>query len=181
MFKIPFLSFFKERESLVIYLFWCVMIACTAILLFMHGALQIKLRFQHQMIQSIEASSPVYSTDQQQIDEKKILDYQKKVRAYQNLIENRILASKLFPFLEQSTAEGIQFSDFDFSGASNEIKVSGEANAMETIARQVQLFEQKKEFIRSVTIANATFTPSQDVRFILTLSLVPKSFSQEYL
>ena len=73
----------------------------------------------------------------------------------------------------------IWFSSFNMQGTTNEMKLSGEAKDMETLSRQVEIFEKKQDHIKKIGILDSQINSSGKVVFIIDITLDPKIFNYQ--
>lgn len=170
------LNLLKNKESLwmnVAFYFFCALLV---VLIFSYYILSLKVYFQNQRVNDLNNRMAVYGLSQQKMDEKKVLDYKKKIDDFSLIISNHKISSNMFSFIEKNTLPDVWFSDFDMSQSSNEIKLSGEAKNMETLSRQIQVFERNQDYVKNINILNFQTEPSGKINFILNFSLNPKIF-----
>ena len=171
------LNIFKNKESSwinAIFYFFCALLI---ILVFIYFIMTLKIYIQTQKIDNIDKKAVTDGMYQQKIDEKKIIDYKKKIDDFSSIVSNRRISSNIFNLIEENTLPKIWFSDFDMLQSANEIKLLGESEDMETLGRQLQVFEKNKDYIKSTNILDSQIEPSGKIRFTLKLSLEPKIFS----
>lgn len=109
--------------------------------------------------------------------EKKILDTQKKLADYRLVLANHRVVSHIFSFIEERTMPAVWFSNFDMSQQTHEVKLTGEAQDMATVSRQVKLFEESRHYVTSATIINTVTQPSRKVMFTMSIVFHPVVFT----
>lgn len=166
----------KKRESLLNDSLFYLASALLIGVVFCYLLFSLKVYLQERRINYLENRIATYGTDQQRLYEKKFLDYKKRVNDFANIIKEHKISSNVFLFVEERTLSNVWFSNFDLSESINEIKLSGEAEDMGTLSKQVYVLEES-EYVKSISVLNSQFTPNKKVRFILTLSLDPKIFN----
>lgn len=114
-------------------------------------------------------------TTQQKEYEKEVLAYQKKINSFKNFLKNIKFASSGFIFMEEQTLPYIWFKNFSFNQQSNTIQISGEAEDMESVSRQVNRFE-KNEYVKSIGLLNFSIGQQARTQFNMSLVLDPKIF-----
>ncbi len=143
---------------------------------FCYFILLFKVHLQTQNITEIQNRIANSSQDQQKMYQTKFSDYKKKIDDFSALINNHKISSGIFVFIEGKTLPNVWFSNFDMSQSINGIKLSGEADTMETVGRQIQLFEQD-QYVKHIDIVSSEVEPTGKVKFLLNLSLDPAVFN----
>ncbi len=171
--------FLKNKDSLwvsVIFYFLCAFLVA---LIFSYSVITFKVRLQNQEMNELDNRIATYGMSQKKIYEKKIIDYKKKIDDFGLIINNRKISSNIFSFIEENTLPNIWFSNLNILQSANEIKLSGEAENMETLSNQIQVFERSQDYIKNINILNSQVEPSGKINFILSLSLDPKIFTYQ--
>jgi len=145
--------------------------SCLIVAIFTYFLFTIKVNIQTQEINEIDKKMLNYSIYQQKENEKTIVSYQKIINDFSSIIKNRKISSRLFDFIEKNTLPNIWFSNFDMSYSTNDIKLSGEAENMETLINQINFFEENKDYIKSINILNSQINSNGKIKFTLNLSL----------
>lgn len=118
--------------------------------------------------------SQIGSLEQKQREEK-VFSYQKKIDDYSQIINNHKISSSVFGFIEKQTIQSVWFSKISLSEKENSINLSGEAENIEVLSRQIFIFENS-EFVKKISILNSSLDDSGIVSFNLNLNLDPKIF-----
>ncbi len=171
-----FYQFKNSQSRWINYAFYFASILLI-IMVFFYGIFVFKVYSQSQKIDELNRKMLVYGTDQQKASEKKVLDYKKKIDDFTVLINNHKVSLNVFTFIEQNTLSNIWFSSFNVSEVRNEINLIGEAKNMETLNNQVRVFEEDKDYIKSVSVLDSQVIEQGKIRFTLKLSLDPKIFA----
>ncbi|MSU60540.1 MAG: hypothetical protein EXS52_01330 [Candidatus Staskawiczbacteria bacterium] len=136
-----------------------------------------KSHLLREKIKEVDAKIAVYGTEEQKDHEKEVFGYRKNIDNFATLLSNHKIASNVFVFIEQHTLANVWFSSFDMSEITNEIRLSGEAENMEALSRQGELFEKNEEFVKTISVLNSQSQASGRVKFILNISLDSKIFN----
>lgn len=115
-------------------------------------------------------------TDSQKEQEKVVVNYQQKVNDFVKLFKNHEFASNVFAFMEKQTMPNIWFKQFALDEKNRGVQLSGEADSMDALSRQVATFE-KNEYVKSVGALNSSLGESARIEFNFNLSLDPNIFS----
>ena len=115
-------------------------------------------------------------TTQQKEYETEVLGYQKKINSFKSFLKNLKFASSAFIFMEDQTMPYVWFKNFSFNGQSNTIQLSGEAEDMEIVSRQINRLE-KNEYVKSMGQLNFSIGQGAKTQFNVSLVLDPKWFS----
>ena len=151
--------------------------ALLMLLVYTYSLIAIKVYLQSQKIDEINRQMIESGFYQQKTDERMVLDYKKKIDDYNSILGNHKISSNIFDFIEKNTLPKIWFSNFDLSQPANSINLSGEADDMETLGRQIQVFEKKQDFVKKIKVFSSQIEPTGKVRFTLNISLDPAIFN----
>ena len=147
------------------------------IAIFCYLLFTVKIYVQHQKISKLEEKMLAYGTEQEKANEKKVLDYKRKIEEFNILVDNHKISSNIFSFIEQKTLPKVWFSSFDVSEVQNKVRLSGESENMEILSHQVHIFEDSKDYINAVDVLNSQVSGNGKTTFTLELSLHPALFS----
>jgi len=167
----------KYKESLWIDVIFYFLYALIIAVVFSYFILMVKVYIDSQAVNELDNRTANHEFSQQKIYEKEILDYQKKIDNYSAIVSRYKISSNILSFIEQTTLSNVWFLSLDMSQLTDEIKLSGQAENMEVLGRQIQVFEKSQDYINHIKVFNSDIEPSGKVRFILNLSLNPKIFS----
>ena len=136
----------------------------------------IKDGIQRKEIQDETVKLQNEGTDSQRQEEAQVINYQKKISAFTGLFQNHEFASNVFAFLQTETMPDVWFKQFTLDRKSSSVQLSGEAEDMDGLSRQVADFE-KNEYVKSVGSINSSLGDSARVEFSFNLVLDPKIFN----
>ena len=134
-----------------------------------------KIFLQNKALKDLDVALETVGTDQQKDYEKTVSDYQKKIDDFIVLIKNREFASSVFSFMEQQALPNVWFDNFTMNKKDGEVGLSGEADSMAAFSRQVATLE-KNEYIKKITVLNASLGISGRAEFNLNITMNPKLF-----
>ncbi len=177
MVNFNFLQQLKDKKSLwisVTFYFFCALLI---IVFFTYFIIVFKVYLQNKEINELDSRIATYGLSQQKIYEKRVLDYKKKINDYSFIISNQKISSNVFAFIEARTLPNVWFSSFNMSKSTNEIKLSGESENMETLGRQVRVFEKSNDYISSINVSSLEIQTTGKTNFILSFYLKPEIFS----
>jgi hypothetical protein len=167
---------FKER-GLWIDLFWYGVMAATVIVVVCYVILEFKVYFYTNKINQLNDKIAAYSTPEEKAYEKEVFGYKKKIDDFTTLLASHRISSNIFSFIENNTLPNVWFSSFTMTSASNEIRLSGEAETMEALSRQFKIFETSKDYIKGISVLNSQVSSAGRINFILNVTLDPKIFT----
>ena len=170
-------DFFKNKDSLLVNTVFYFSCAILIVIIFGYLALEVKVYIQNQGIDEINKRMVGYSLYQQRIDENSIIDYKKKIDDFSLIIKNHKVSSNVFNFIEENTMSNVWFYNFDMSQSTYEIKLSGEAENIETLSDQIQTFENNKDNVKNINVLNSRVDANGKIRFLLSISLNPEIYS----
>ena len=122
------------------------------------------------------AALKTVGTDQQKQEETDVLNYQRKINDFSGLLKNHEFASNVFAFMQTQTMPNVWFKQFSLDKTSGKIQLSGEAESLEDVGRQVSTFEKNK-YISSLSGLSTSLGQSSRISFNLTLGLDPSIFT----
>ncbi len=173
---ISLLSKLKNSEGRwiqpLLYLALAILIAAC----FCYAVFAFKVYLQNTKISEINSKLALYGSPSEKLSESKFLDYKKKIDYFNTIIKNHKTSSGAFDFLEGKTLPNIWYSGISILELKNEITLTGEAATMEALSRQVKLFEESADDIKSVSILSSKMGDQGRAQFSLTLSVYPKMF-----
>ena len=137
--------------------------------IFCYGILSLKVYLAKEQMAELDARILTHTTEQEKVYQDKFTDYKKKINDFSTIIKDHKISSGIFVFIEEKTLPNVWFSNFDLSSSVSEIRLSGEAENLETVSRQIQLFEQDK-YVKSIDVLHSEVQPTGKVGFLLTLS-----------
>lgn len=135
----------------------------------------VKISSQKYTIKTLEESMLTIGTEEQKEKEAQIFKYQKKINDYAKFLKDHKSALNVFSFLEEQTMPEVWFSRISLSEKEYSVILTGEANNMDVLSKQVMNFE-KSEFVKRITILNSSVADSGKIKFSLTLSLKENLF-----
>ena len=169
----------KDRSWIADVLFYLAF-AALALVVFFYAVFFLKAQMQFNQIAKIDEKISAYGTSEQKEHEQQIHDYKKRIDDFAGLLENHGMSSNIFSFLEANTLAGVVFSGFTLSGPDRQMRLSGEAQDMQTLGRQFGIFEASKEYVDTITVFNSQTLPSKKTAFVFNLSLKPKMFEYHF-
>lgn len=108
----------------------------------------------------------------EQTDKQKISSIYSKLYFLNTDLPKHLMASPLFIFLEKSTLPPVVFNTLSFNVDKLSLALGGSADSLQTLVKQVFIFESAKE-ISGVSLSGATLN-KQSSRFDFTLTLALK-------
>ena len=128
----------------------------------------------------IEAAAlQTVGTSQQKEYEKEVINYQKKIGDFSNLLKNYEFASNVFAFMEAQTMPNIWFKQFNLDRKNSGVQLSGESDDMDAFSRQVAILEKNK-YVKNVGTLNSSLGSSAKIEFNINLALDQSIFSYLY-
>src|SRR3989344_5402317 len=96
-------------------------------------------------------------TEQQRADERDVINYKKKINDFTFLMQNHQFTSNVFAFMQQQTMPNVWFKQFSLNEKSATVQLSGEADDLDAVSRQIAVLEKNK-YVKSLS----TLTSSGD-------------------
>ena len=118
-------------------------------------------------------------TESQKAQEKEVIGYQTKINDFSGLLNNHTFASNVFAFLESQTIPNVWYKQFSFDKKSNGVQVSGESDDLDSVSRQMAVFENadNKKYVKSVGNVNTLLGEGAKVEFNTSLVLSQNVFN----
>src|SRR3989344_4909742 len=167
----------KNKEYLWIDMAFYAVGALLIAIIFCYAIFSVKISFQKKEIAAMDAKIALYGTDQQKETEKKVFDYKKKSEDLAAIVNGHKISSNVFSFVEDNTMPRVWFSSFSMSESAGGLNLAGEADSMETLSKQVNIFENNKEYIKNISVLNSQSDALGKTTFILNLALDQKVFT----
>jgi hypothetical protein len=154
------------------------LIAMVAFSLSVLGALGV-LGYKFYLNYSIKAMAVELEAGKASIEEetvKEIMRLNNRILATGELIDQHLILTPLFNFLEASTLRSVRFSEFRYSAEGEQLKLmmKGEARGYSALALQAELFKRSKNFINPV-FSDLSLDERGNVTFSITTG-VDQSF-----
>lgn len=137
-----------------------------------------KIGSQKNEIMQIDSSMATIGTQAQKDREADIFNYQKKINDFSLLLKNRKSSLNILSFLEKQTLSNVWFNRFSLSEKDKSIALSGEAENMEVLSRQVMLLESN-EYVKKIDVLSSNLGNLSRISFNLNIILDPKLFALE--
>jgi len=147
--------------------------------LFCYGIFLAKNALIKNEITKVQTELLQFGSNQQKDHEKKVLEYQAKIKDFSDLLKNHKFASNAFAFMREQTRPNVWFKQFGFSRNSGQIQLTGEAEDMNALARQVSAFETN-EYVKSISSVSSAVGMQAKVDFNFSITLNDNVFSYEY-
>lgn len=138
-----------------------------------------KNNIQRQEMENDQAALQTVGTQQQKDQEKEVINYQRKINDFSNLLKNHEFASNAFIFVEKQTVPNIWFKQFSLEESKRSIQLSGEAEDMDSYSRQIAILEKNKT-VKSIGALNSSLGQEGKVAFNLDVILSDEIFNYRY-
>lgn len=124
--------------------------------------------------QEITKLQDMGTADQKKLEDE-VIGYQKKIGDFSELLKNHEFSSNAFVFMEKQTLPNIWFKQFGLDEKTRKIQITGEADNMEDVGRQIASFEKNK-YVKSVGALSSSLSESARIQFSTSLTLDPSIF-----
>jgi hypothetical protein len=131
---------------------------------------------QRKAIQEQEQKLLTVGTELQKDQEKVVVEYRSKINDFTKLIENHEFASNVFAFMQAQTMPNVWFQNFSLDAKGSSVQLTGEANDLDALSRQVASLEKNK-YIKNLGTVSSLLGESARVQFNLSLALQKNIFS----
>ncbi len=172
-------SYGVENKSLKIdYLFYFATILLAATV-FSYLIFDFKVQLQNKKIQQIEIASLSLSNRNSQADNKKVIDYKKRIDDFASVIDSHKITSNTFSFIEKNTLKNVWFSDFSMQQNTNGLILSGQSKDAKTLSNQIGIFESNKDYVLDISVLNTNIDEEGKINFVLNIILNPSVFNYQ--
>lgn len=143
--------------------------------IFCYFIFSIKVGFEEKAIQDISDKLLQVGTQDQKAQEKEVLNYIKKINDFNSIFSNHQFASNIFAYMQQQTMPYIWFKQFSLDQKNASVQLTGEADNMDNLSRQVANFETNP-YVKKVGTLSSTAGTNTKLSFNVNLSLDSKIF-----
>ena len=97
-------------------------------------------------------------------------EFVKRVDIVEGLLNKHVASTKIFDFLERTTAKKVRFSSFNFSKTEEDVTLTmaGEATSYEVVAALTPLYRKEGGVLKSFTIGGFSLTDQGRISFNFT-------------
>jgi len=131
--------------------------------------------FQRNAIEEENTALQTVGTDRQKEHEEGVISYQQKINDFTELFKNHDFASNAFAFMQTQTMPNIWFGQFSLDKKTGGIQLTGEADSLDILGRQVASFENNK-YVENLGSLNSSLGGVR-VQFSTSLLLDKSIFS----
>ena len=107
--------------------------------------------------------------------ESTIKSYKKVVDEFAPYLNNHILTTHFFDFLEDNTHPRIYFNQMTLKSSSASVSLSGRADSFLSLGQQLMIFDENP-IVKSVSLSNISLSEEGNIIFSVGLSLDPSLF-----
>lgn len=167
-----FSSIFQTRDrkywwmDVIFYFVMSLLVAA----IFCYLAFFIKNKMINSQIDALNVSMQKVGTDIQKKQEKDVIDYQKKIAVFSSLLKSQKFSSNVFAFMRGVTMPNVWFKQFGLDGKNSKVQLSGEADSIDVLSRQVAVLEENK-YVEKIAVLNSSLGALGRVLFNINLSL----------
>jgi hypothetical protein len=135
--------------------------------------------FLRQNIADEIAKLQTVGTETQKQQEADVINYKNKIGNFSDLFKNHTFASNVFAFVQAQTMPNIWFKQFNLDEKNGVVQLSGEANDMDGLSRQVKVLESESnnKYIKNVGNLSSSLGDSARVEFNINLTLNQNIFN----
>lgn len=107
--------------------------------------------------------------------EKEIFRYQKKIDDLAFLLEEHLISSQVFEFLERVIHPRVLFSSFDFSPRDPRVKISGVTESFQTLGQQIFILKGNP-LVKDLNLSGVSIRKEGEIIFTLDFLLDSQIF-----
>ncbi len=168
---------FKDNKSEWVTVVFYLAIALLLATVFCYGLFTVKIYLQNQKLNQLNEKIAVYGSSQEKAAEAQVFEYKKNIDNFSMLVSSHKFSLNIFTFIEANTLPNVWFSSFDDSESQYQINLSGEADNLETLSNQIQIFEDDTKYVKNISVLNSQLDNAGRVQFVLNMTLDPTIFS----
>lgn len=165
----------KKKEIWWIDILLYFLIALLTLTIIFYFVLDIEISAQKHKIEKFSQEIEKFGTPEQKEMEKKVFDYQKKIKEVSKLMKSHKIPSNFFALIEKITLPEVYFSTVTLSIKDSKVKLKGETENFEDLARELALLE-KEENIKKAESFQTSLSKEGKVIFDLDLRFSPELF-----
>ena len=156
----------SEKQQFLLYFLVFLIISLTTAYVFL-----ISLQKQAQSnLEDIESQISAQKTIEMANLESTIKSYKREVDEFAPYLNNHILITKFFNFLEENTHPNIYFSQMGLVSPTASVSLSGKADSFLSLGQQLMIFNDNS-VVKSVSLSNISLSEEGSIIFSLGLSL----------
>lgn len=140
-----------------------------------YGIFILKISLQEKTLKDIEDKMSRTGTAEQKELEEKVFNYQKKINNFAVLLTNHKIPTNIFKTMERDTLPNVWISSFSTNAEMSQMMITGEAENLNTMSRQIDIFE-KNEFIKNIASLATSLDQSSRILFNLSFELDPNIY-----
>lgn len=114
-------------------------------------------------------------TPEKNILEKEILDYQKKIEDFSQLIRQNLKTSEIFTIIQKNSHPKTWFQQFNLDAKQAQVTLSGQTQSFESLGQQLLIFREE-DVVKSANLGGISISQEGRIGFDFSLSLDPKIF-----
>jgi hypothetical protein len=126
-------------------------------------------------LQNLEGEINQAKTPQNLAQEEEILNYQKKIKDFGLLLENHLLPSKIFDFLEKKSHPRIWISQISLTPGQSQVSLTGQAESFTALGQQIQILKSEN-LLKEINLTKISLGKKGEIEFTLDLSFDPTFF-----
>lgn len=130
------------------------------------------------LIQSKNIEIDAVGTEEQNILAQDVLKYERKIRDFSNLINQRQYPANFLEFLGKSTLKGVIITNMSLDIVENQVTLSGIADNFQILGQQEDFFKNH-EMLTKTDLASASMDKDGKVNFNFSLSINPIMFKKQ--
>jgi len=121
-------------------------------------------------LQAVEQQISEQKTPEMVSLENTIKSYKKEIDEFVPYLNNHVLITKFFDFLEGNTHPRIYFNQMSLKSSSASVSLSGRADSFLSLGQQLIIFNNNP-LVKSVSLSNISLSEEGSIVFSLSLSL----------
>ncbi len=96
---------------------------------------------------------------------KQVLDYDRRIKDFKNLVIGHKFNSRAFKFLEDFAHPRVVFNSFELQAEDNKVLITGTAETFESLGQQIIILQKEQEKIKDLILESISISKTGEIEF----------------
>lgn len=162
-----------KMPSWLVFLFYFSLIFLVALVIF-YFRINSSIKKNQEILNGLNNNLLALQSSENVVLEKEVLDYDKKIKDFKDIIVDHKFNSRIFKFLEDFVHPKIWFDSFEFQEDGSKITILGRAETFEALGQQIIIFQQEHQQIKDLILEGISIDKEGEIEFSLSFFLNPQ-------
>lgn len=162
----------EERKFLVLNILFYFTLALILVTIFNYFMFLHFERKNSKNIENLDSQIISMKTQERKEAEQKLLNYQKKIDTFSQLLKNHKYLLTFFDYIEDISHPRVYFREFSLEMKESKVMLSGVADSFQALGQQILMFK-KADFIENVNLSGIVIGEEGGAEFSIDFSLLP--------